>query len=731
MVFDLNGHTYTLTGGTGSQGTETSGFQIRPEVTETATIKNGTIKIAEGVNICWMFNNYATNFIVEDVTVDCTNMAWSYGESCYIHVSRSGDNTNFTGKTNFIGFNSGVAGAAINVGGTMTIADTVNIGNLAVDLDVDATLTAPEGLNVTTTVDGYEVVYENGTYSLVETAKVAEVNGVQYATLQAAINDAQAGDTVTLLINATEEEITVVDGKNFVLDLNTYTLTLPRLMINKGATIEIKNGSIVGNTTGKDAVRSAGNLTLTNVNVTGLRHTVRITEGTAVINGGTYKYGGTTTVYSTYHIINIGDDNTGATVTIKDGTFIAGKGIVYDGSNAVQVQGTSNVTIEGGNFSNSNLKLVDAPSTATLSITGGTFDQDPTAYVADGYEAVETNGTWTVQEKVVAPAVTIAHYGQNLRLQDLIKIGYYFSVTTDAEIAEVGALLWTAEQYASETDFTVNSTIARKYQNLKASSGYYSIETDGIYAQNLDQVYYMIPYVVTSDGNTHYGTAMDYSALDYIGKAYTSDAASADLKSIVIDLANYATAARAYFCITEGLEMPTVPLNSMLNDADKVVNYTDSLKVDYPAVNETGNYAVNVYGKNVNLLDAISIGIYYTNASDMAGAYYWNAADYSNNASHTSATKTGDTVNETATSYTKANVTGLYAFNIYDNYYVRAFNNEGELSDTIGVSVAAYLTQVINAYVDKTDAESVAVVELAKAMLVYGNNAETNSEINK
>ena len=166
MVFDLNGYTYTLTGGTGSKGTETSGFQIRPEVTETATIKNGTIKIAEGVNICWMFNSYATNFVVEDVVIDCTNINWDYGTSCYALVSRAEDNVEFVGNTTIVGFNSDVAGSAINVGDTMTIGENVNLNGTTVELDADATLTAPANLKVVT-VDGYVVVYKDGVYSSV------------------------------------------------------------------------------------------------------------------------------------------------------------------------------------------------------------------------------------------------------------------------------------------------------------------------------------------------------------------------------------------------------------------------------------------------------------------------------------------------------------------------------------------------------------------------------------
>lgn len=175
MVLDLNEYTYTINNATGSSGTNTSGFQIREDASKT-TIKNGTIKVAEpddmveNTSVIWMFNSYSADFTVEDVTIDCTNMAWGYGENCYVHVSRPGDNTNFIGTTKVINFNSEVAGNAINVGGTMTIGEDVVPGG-AVELDDGATLTAPEGLNVTTTVDGYEVKYTDGKYTVVEEVK--------------------------------------------------------------------------------------------------------------------------------------------------------------------------------------------------------------------------------------------------------------------------------------------------------------------------------------------------------------------------------------------------------------------------------------------------------------------------------------------------------------------------------------------------------------------------------
>lgn len=192
MVLDLNDHTYTITAGTGSQGTNTSGFQIRPEVTTKATIKNGTIKVAEGAPVVWMFNNYASNFVVENVVVDCANMAYGYGEKCYVHISRSGDNTTFTGTTEIVNFDAQKAGNAINVGGTMTIEDTATPGG-TIELEENATLTAREGLTVTTDVGNKVVMYESGVYSLVTVYTVTfDVNGGSAVDAQKVVSGAQA-----------------------------------------------------------------------------------------------------------------------------------------------------------------------------------------------------------------------------------------------------------------------------------------------------------------------------------------------------------------------------------------------------------------------------------------------------------------------------------------------------------------------------------------------------------
>ena len=97
--------------------------------------------------------------------------------------------------------------------------------------DKVATLTAPAGLEVTTTVEGYDVAYEDGTYKLVAKKYVAQIGETKYETLQAAVEAAQPGETVMLIsdIDLTEADLVegashkvLVDvvGKDITLDMN-------------------------------------------------------------------------------------------------------------------------------------------------------------------------------------------------------------------------------------------------------------------------------------------------------------------------------------------------------------------------------------------------------------------------------------------------------------------------------------------------------------------------------
>jgi hypothetical protein len=84
----------------------------------------------------------------------------------------------------------------------------------------------------------------------------------------------------------------------------------------------------------------------------------------------------------------------GTTITINDGTFlnnVAKNRYIHAADNAI-------VYVKGGNFggptkSNNKIETVNG---GQVIITGGTFNFDPTTWVATGYKAQKSGSTWTV-----------------------------------------------------------------------------------------------------------------------------------------------------------------------------------------------------------------------------------------------------------------------------------------------------------------------------------------------
>jgi len=107
----------------------------------------------------------------------------------------------------------------VKVEGTVVIDGSVTLGN------TNATVEAVSGLNVVPGVDGYKVTYKNGTYSLIKDNIVAwNVNtGVEYETVETAMAEAKAGETVQLLVNANATAFFI--WADITLDLNGYELT--------------------------------------------------------------------------------------------------------------------------------------------------------------------------------------------------------------------------------------------------------------------------------------------------------------------------------------------------------------------------------------------------------------------------------------------------------------------------------------------------------------------------
>jgi len=231
----------------------------------------------------------------------------------------------------------------------------------------------------------------NGKPAFVENQCVVLGEDMFFASIEDAVANAQPGDTIKLLANITEKVVIeapavatlALNDNAIVIDLNGKTLNGYIHIKDAAKNIEIKNGNIVNEDSKESAIESEGTLTVTNVDIVSARGAINIEGGKAEINGGNYSL--IQKEVLTQNVI--GAEN--AEVTINSGVFTGPAGTTADSGAAVAAKTGSNVTINGGYFSGGKLYTLSENATATLVVNGGSFDQDVSAYVADGKEVVK------------------------------------------------------------------------------------------------------------------------------------------------------------------------------------------------------------------------------------------------------------------------------------------------------------------------------------------------------
>ena len=332
-----------------------------------------------------------------------------------------------------------------------------------------------------------------------QTNDVAQIGGTGYATLQAAIDAAKSGDTIVLKksISATEigekKQLQFVKADmNVTLDLNQNTITAEAreaIAINAAnITLTVKNGTIENFVEGSYsdgvyAYKESNNLTLTFENIVLKSRT----QGLAVQG---------LTSNSNVNIVNSNITSTeglgiyyppkSGTLTISDSEITGVTGIVVKGSNLVVngektiISGTGpnvdpetyytgatddsstltetgdavyvesgyndrdiSVSISGGHLNSKNAKAVrmfvkngeNTSAKREISVTGGTFSSDVSAYVAKGYvqnengtveQLGETNAVAKVGDtyyKTLADAVAAVQNGDTITLLKDVDLG--------------------------------------------------------------------------------------------------------------------------------------------------------------------------------------------------------------------------------------------------------------------------------------------------------------------
>ena len=246
-----------------------------------------------------------------------------------------------------------------------------------------------------------------------------------FAALKAALT---AGGNIILgadIIRENTKDITAVpENITAVLDLNGKTITsapaVPGvnyeiICVNGNLTIKDSdtNGTITANSVISCIYVEGGNLTIEAGNFIcdpDLSFAVDVYSGNAVINGGTFTN------------LNVLDE---------------GKAVINGGEFQNYISTSGSLIINGGTFYGEEYTFGTFGGNWVFDIYGGEFHEDPSEYVANGYEAVANeNGTWTV----------VCIHTDRL-------------VQVDAKAPTCTEIGWDAYEYCTACDFTTKVEI--------------------------------------------------------------------------------------------------------------------------------------------------------------------------------------------------------------------------------------------------------------------------------
>ncbi len=289
--------------------------------------------------------------------------------------------------------------------------------------------------------DGVEIVQRGDKYVVNPAAKIDDD---YYGTVGEAIAAAREGDTITLVRDVTEPDYKGAaithNLTSKTLDLNKFTYSLNNFShIFEGTGGAIKNGAMVGLDNASYALFIGDSLATTSFTV----ENVEFTGGINVYNATGVVLKDSVSAAATNYYAVWADE--GAEVTIEGGEYRANTRAVLGATSFTyeNVVYSSIIDVKGGKFicGNNNVFLKDKEG--ELTVSGGTFDRDVSAYVADGYIAVKDGDNYVVKKsdikveneaQVVSTTVTLDGLESNLKVQGLLKDGEQAIYKTETSV---------------------------------------------------------------------------------------------------------------------------------------------------------------------------------------------------------------------------------------------------------------------------------------------------------
>ena len=509
----------------------------------------------------------------------------------------------------------------------------------------------PAGYVSTKSADGNFVVTE---------VKVAEVNGVAYATLSEAIAAAKDGDIVTLLRDINTPEISYMISKSLTIDLNGMTVTGSGYdavfqIDNADAKVVIKNGKVVA----VEQSGSAGKYTMAiwaskagcEVTLEGLDVSQKITHTEDPQMDMIYASGGT--------------------ITINSGNFVSGTPAwTLNCNDASYKNGTANIIVKGGTF-------------VGFDPANNKAEGKGTSFVAEGYVSnMDEDGSYTV-----VPANAKITVGKRLSIGNDLTITYLVNLTDCTNP-------WVKFQFYND-DIKGYTTVEVKNYGTATVEGpdgrpveVFTFDFTGVNPQRMTDTLKATVYAEDASGNVVEYQVADYSVAQYCSNKLAKLGQDDSLRKLIGNLVAYGAAAQVYQNYRTDNLVSTVVSGAVSTD------YTDRLSsVTQYTGKVTGAAGVTIKGKTLVLSNTFAVRVYFT---------VNEGVDIANVSFNVTANGKTDTVN----SFEKDEKLGYYYFD-YANLNAtqldsevkfESFVNETGVGDMVTYSVNTYLAKKMPNY---------------------------------
>ena len=372
---------------------------------ETAKFVNATFNAPEGDYALWDYSTKAMTF------EGCTFNISGKGVNVYVEAANADKDVTRTVAVNNCTVNSSAEGKAfLNIKNStqsydVTLSGRNTVTGLAKDSTTGSEMYQVETTEVTETTGNPVTVKQENTAGEFETiyevkktekAYVAEVNGIKYETLQAAIDAASRNATVTMLAD-TRENVTI-NTYGLTLDLNGHTLNggqvkaKPALTVTARVTVKDSSEAKTGTIKREDTAENSG---------VSSHYVIDIQDGWLFFESGSVTNNSGVVGVKGASLVRVGDDSVAKYpgLTISGGTFTQDNFIV------IKVNRGTFYLKEDGTLNSKNSYAVENWKFAE--IKGGTVNGTVAAWTYSGGH----NSDLTISGGTVNGNVLSVNYG--------------------------------------------------------------------------------------------------------------------------------------------------------------------------------------------------------------------------------------------------------------------------------------------------------------------------------